>query len=277
LNYSGKIELKNMNTQLIINDKCVIGNRITLGSQCEKIEIGYGSFLGDDIYIDMPELFIGDYTTIHKGTTLHGYKKLQIGHNCWIGQSCVIDSIGGTTIGNNVGIGAYSQLWSHIKFGDKLAGCSWNSEKELIVEDDVWFVGHCIVSPIHAKKQSMLLVGGVITKDMEENHIYAGVPAKDITEKIGGQFQSKTTEEKISEFSKLYADFLQINCLNMNDYNIIIMDSTNAFDLSKWDTNNSVFFIEDRSYIPVRNNNEYKFMKYLLYDKAKFIPINNFI
>jgi thiamine monophosphate synthase len=60
----------------------------------------------------------------------------------------------------------------------------------------VWFVGHCIVSPINAKDKSMALVGSVVTKDMDENKIYAGSPAKDITEKVLPQFKKITIEEK---------------------------------------------------------------------------------
>ena len=39
------------------------------------------------------------------------------------------NEIGGMNIGNNCGIGAHSQLWSHIKYGDMLEGCRFLSEK----------------------------------------------------------------------------------------------------------------------------------------------------
>jgi carbonic anhydrase/acetyltransferase-like protein (isoleucine patch superfamily) len=70
------------------------------------------------IYIDVPNLTIGYYTTIHKNTTIHGYKPCSIGHKLldWY-RIRLFDSIGGATLGNNVGIGAYSQLWSHISSG----------------------------------------------------------------------------------------------------------------------------------------------------------------
>lgn len=55
----------------------------------------------------------------------------------------------------------------------------------MVVEDGVWFVGHCLVSPIRAKARSMAMLGSVVTKDMDHNRIYAGTPAKDITDKVG--------------------------------------------------------------------------------------------
>lgn len=260
--------LKNKNTNLNIGERVLISNNVVLGPNCKKIIIGYGSYIGENVYIDVPELTIGEYTTIHKGTTIHGYEPCEMGNNCWVGQNCIIDSIGGVKLGNNIGVGAYSQLWSHIKFGDSLEGCKFNSSNPLIVEDDVWFVGHCIVSPIHAKKKSMLMVGGVITKNMEENHVYGGSPAKDLTDKIGNQFIEVSYEEKLEKFNSMYKKFLEIHELTTEDYEIDVVK-----DLSTKDNRTKTTFdIINRRYYPNRSNNEYKFMKYLLYDKAKFNP-----
>jgi len=50
-----------------------------------------------------------------------------------------------------------------------------------MVGNDVWFVGHCVVSPVVVEDKSMSM--SVITKDMKYNEIYAGAPAKPISEK----------------------------------------------------------------------------------------------
>lgn len=269
MNRLGQFIALNKNTEFNLSDRVVFGENVVFGPNCKKITIGYGSFLGNDIYIDIPELTIGDYTTIHKNTTIHGYKPCKIGHNCWIGQFTIIDSIGGTSIGNNVGIGASSQLWSHIKFGDTLEGCLWNKNSSLTIEDDVWFVGHCIVSPILARKKSMLLVGGVITKDMEENHVYAGVPAKDITNQVGPQFKQVSLEEKIELFNQLYQQFLVENNLTSNDFSILVVDKIDVKSTER----ETIFCIKDRAYSPFRSENEYRFIKFMLYEKAKFLPV----
>ncbi len=265
----------NDKTEFSIDDRVTIGSNVTFGQNCKKINIGYGTFLGNDIYIDVPVLSIGEYTTVHRGTTIHGYKDCSIGHNCWIGQFCIIDSIGGTSIGNNVGVGANSQLWSHIKFGDRLEGCRFYSSQNLVVEDDVWFVGHCIVSPILAKKKSMLLSGGVITQDMEANHIYGGSPAKDISDKLGFQFEHVDENDKMINFKNLYLEFLDENNISNNDFQIDAYIKLADYDITKYEKERTIFFIKDRKYIPTRSQLEFKFMKYLLYDKGKFVPISN--
>ena len=256
-------------TEFQIGARAQFGRNVVFGPSCRRVDIGFGTSLGDDVYVDVPEISIGDYVKIHRGGLIYGYEPCRIGHNCWIGQSTIIDSIGGTTIGNNVGIGAQSQLWSHIKFGDTLAGCRWNSTKPLVVDDDVWFVGHCIVSPIHAHARSMLLVGGVLTQDMAENHVYAGVPAKDLTEKVGPQFGPVNYEEQLGRFESLHREFLAATGLTPRDFTARVVDDLTGELSSPTET---VFCVRTRSYIPARSEPEFRFMKYLLYDRAKFVP-----
>lgn len=117
------IIMDNEQVEIYIDEQVKIGENVIIGAQCKKISIGYGSFIGDNVYIDTAEVEIGEYTTIHKNCTIHGYKGITIG------QNCILDCIAGTYIGNNVGIGAYSQIWSHMKFGDMLEGCKWNRKK----------------------------------------------------------------------------------------------------------------------------------------------------
>jgi len=226
----------------------------------KNIVIGDGCYIGDGVQILVDDFKMGDYCKIHNKSTLHGYKPMRIGHNAWIGQGTIIDSIGGTTIGNNCGIGAYSQLWSHIRYGDPLEGCNYNSESPLTIGDDVWFVGHCIVSPIIAKDKSMALVGSVITKDMEYNHIYAGSPAKDITNKIKPQFSNISILDK----RKIMSQF------KLPDSIKLIEDETEIID-----SNISYFNITNRKYTKRGTEEEFDFMKNLQLKLIKFTPYAN--
>lgn len=232
-----------------------------INGKAKKISIGDNTYIGDNVQIIVDELEIGDYCKIHHHTNIHGYKPIKIGHNAWIGQYTIIDGIGGTTIGDNCGIGAHSQLWSHILYGDDLEGCNYNSNKKLTIGKDCWFVGHCIVSPITAHDKSMALVGSVITKDMEYNHIYGGSPAKDLTGKIPSQFKEVSLDEKIESLLKHYRDFGSPSNIK------IILDSSEIKD------NNLTYFnVSDRKYTKRLTDIEIQFMKYLLPTKAKFTP-----
>jgi len=177
------------------------------GGEADTVILGDYCYIGRDVTIRVPEFRLGHYSKLHEHGFLHGVKPLQIGRNCWIGGYCTLDSMGGLDIDDNVGIGAHSQLWTHIQFGDIVEGCRWNSTKYMHIGKDAWFVGHCIVSPVSVAPRSMALVGSVITKDMEANHVYGGTPAKDMTDKVGGQFEERTIAEKESALWKIIRDF----------------------------------------------------------------------
>lgn len=243
---------------VIIEDSVVIRG---VNGIANKIKIGDNTYIGHNVQIICDNFSIGDYSKIHHDTNIHGYKPCIIGHNAWIGQYCIIDSIGGVVIGNNCGIGAHSQLWSHIKYGDTLEGCRFLSEKQMIIGDDVWFVGHCIVSPITANNKSMAMVGSVITKDMEYNTIYAGSPAKEITSKIGSQFNVVSFEEKLTKMNQYVYEG--------NYENIKIVDSIDKFIFNDEIT---YFDVVSRTYTKKYSKDEINFMKFLLPEKAKFVP-----
>lgn len=228
-----------------------------LNGNAKRIVIGDNTFIGDNVQIIIDDLEIGDYCKIHHHVNIHGYKPLQIGHNAWVGQGTIIDSIGGVKIGNNCGIGAYSQLWSHIRYGDPLIGCNYNDNKELIIGNDVWFVGHCIVSPIKADDKSMALVGSVITKNMEKNNIYGGSPAINLTTKIKPQFTPISIEQK----RKLMLGFEIPKSVK------IIEDDSEIID-----NNISYFNINKRKYTKKNTEEEIFFMKELQKKLIKFIP-----
>lgn len=257
-------EIRNDKCELILAEKCKIGKNVVLGPRCKKIQIGFGCFIGNDVYIDVDYLEIGDYTTIHHGSVIHGVNT-RIGHNCWFGHYTIIDSLGGDTkIGNNVGVGAHSQLWSHMKFGDTLNGCRWNSSGRLHLDDDVWLVGHSIVGPIHAAEKSMLMTGSVATKDMEENKIYSGTPAKDITERMGLQFEDVPYDVRVKRFLILRNEFCQTENVAEDNFEVV-QKFTDRVDVTQ-------FNIETRSYRPIRSLVEYNFIKFMLYDRAKWLP-----
>jgi acetyltransferase-like isoleucine patch superfamily enzyme len=234
---------------------------IGLNGKAKKVVVGDNTYIGDDVQIIVDEIEIGDYCKIHHHTNIHGYKPIKIGHNAWIGQYTIIDGIGGTKIGNNCGIGAHSQLWSHILYGDDLEGCNYNSSSQLIIGNDCWFVGHCIVSPIIAEDKSMALVGSVVTKDMKSNHIYGGSPAKDLTGKIKPQFREVGLEEKLSKMMNYYKEFGSPESLK------IVTDISEIID-----DNKTYFNVSSRKYTKKLTDVEISFMKFLLPTKAKFIP-----
>lgn len=261
---------KNISAQEIVIGKGTIIEPTAIirgiNGKAKRIVIGDNCYIGHNVQIICDDFEIGDYSKIQHDCNIHGYKPCKMGHNIWIGQFTIVDSIGGCTIGNNCGIGAHSQLWSHIKYGDTLEGCKFLMEKPLIVGNDVWFVGHCIISPITAQDKSMAMVGSVVTKDMEFNTIYAGSPAKSISDKVGFQFDNVTIGDKILKMNEYLKDW------GGNRKAIKIVGNVDEIDFGNKDI--SFFNVNDRTYTKRQSQEEISFMKFLLPAKGKFIPIN---
>jgi acetyltransferase-like isoleucine patch superfamily enzyme len=254
--------------ELIIGKNTIIEPSVKIrgiNGKAKRIVIGDNCYIGDNVQIICDDFSIGDYSKIQHDTNVHGYLPCHIGHNAWIGQFTIIDSIGGISIGNNCGIGAHSQLWSHIKYGDTLEGCNFLGEKKMQIGNDVWFVGHCIVSPIVAEDKSMAMVGSVVTKDMKFNEIYAGSPANSISSKIGYQFKDVSNEDKLEQMIK-YVDLW-----GGDKQKIKIVTSINKEHVENIEV--SYFNVTDRTYTKRGTNDEISFMRFLLPDKAKFVPL----
>jgi len=235
-----------------------------VNGNAKRIVIGDNVYIGDNVQIICDDFEVGDYGKIHHDSNIHGYKPCKIGHNLWMGQFCILDSVGGVTIGNNCGIGAHSQLWSHIKYGDTLEGCRFFGDKPLTIGNDVWFVGHSIVSPITAHDKSMALVGSVVTKDMEYNTIYSGSPAKAISDKVGFQFNEVSIDEKYSKM----LEYLKLSGADSSKIRIV-KDCSEV----KNEEGISYFILGTRSYTKKQTRDEITFMNFLLPEKAKFVPI----
>ena len=227
----------------------------------KSIKIGDNVYIGERVQIMVDEFEIGDYSKIHHDTNLHGKKSCKIGCNAWIGQFCIIDSTGGVDIGNNFGLGAHSQIWSHMKYGDTLEGCFWNRSDKILIENDVWLVGHVIFCGTTALERSMALVGSVVTQPMEANCVYAGVPA--------------TIKKGLKQFASYVPDKLQKMTEHMFNSRVtnIAIHSHVREGVDYFADNVSYFFVDERVYTKKRTPNEIEFMKYLLPERAKFVPL----
>jgi hypothetical protein len=188
---------------------------------------------------------------------------MQIGRNCWIGGNVVLDSNGGLDIDDNVGIGAHSQIWTHAQFGDIVEGCRFYSQKYMHIPKDVWFVGHCIVSPVEIGERSMALVGSVITRDMLPNHIYGGSPARDLTDKLGHQFEERTPEEKARKLEELIEAFVADHPEHRDRLRVVTGGEHVPED------GQTCFNVLDRTYTKVRSRAEVEFLK-------KHVPLVKF-
>ena len=196
----------------------------------------------------------GDYVTIHEGVWAYGRQSIVIGHNGWFGRRVTLDAEGGVHIGNNIGVGQDSHLWSHIRHGDTLVGNRWLKFGEFRAGDDVWFVGRTTSSPADHGDRSMAMVESNITRSMPADTVWGGNPAKDLTDKLGAPFREVPIVERMEEFAERCNQFRQLNG-----------------DMPTLDFVASTFDVESRTYEKTGHPVEVSFMRFLL-PEAKFVP-----
>ena len=293
---------------IYIGDGCKIETGFlfrAIKGQAEMLSIGDFSYIGFNTRCFLPHLKIGDYSTVHNTTLINGYRPLNAGHNLWVGQNSILNSTANLTIGNNVGIGPYSQIWTHGTWGELLEGCQLYSIDPIVIEDEVWLVGHCVVSPgVIIGKKSIILVGAVVTKNVAPNSTFGGVPARDMTDKIK-PYKELTINQKykmmktfVDEFAKSLHDYGGYDLKkidngyhlfsNLYDFKIILREQisenfcsdenidwiliTNSQNIEIQSNNISIFDLSTKKYTKRKNICEIEFIRFMNSYRARFLP-----
>ncbi len=139
---------------------------------------------------------IGRASHIHMGAQFFYPKNISIGHGTIIGQGAFLDGRDTLLIGDNVDIASDVMIY--------------NSEHDIHSEDfkpilapveigDYCFIGpRAIILPgVKVGKGAVVAAGAVVTKDVEENSIVGGVPAKVIGERKLRDFHYKLGRSRL--------------------------------------------------------------------------------
>lgn len=110
----------------------------------------------------------------------HGF--IKIGINTGINLYTVIYGAGGVTIGNNTRIACHTVIVSSNHNFDDLSQDIYTqgiTAKGIIIGDDVWIgAGVRILDGVHVGNHAVVGAGSVVTKDIPENSVAVGVPAR---------------------------------------------------------------------------------------------------
>jgi acetyltransferase-like isoleucine patch superfamily enzyme len=279
-----------------IEDNCKIRK---VSGEMLQFSIGDNCFIGHDTKIAVPVFKTGDYVSLNNHLFVNGVKPCTIGHNVWIGQNCILNSRDVLTIGNGVGIGTYSCVWTHGAHGELLEGCRIFKVAPVSIEDDAWLIGSFnVISPgVKVGKKSVILTGSVVTKDVAPCSCVAGNPAKDITEKLQ-PYRKVALTEKFEMMKKFMEEFVSSrNAIKIKDgwrvgkgknaYEIVIIEKADnksvqkdapkvIFTLKNMVTKSlsktTIFDLSTKTYTKRRTAGEIAVIKSLLYSKARFCP-----
>lgn len=127
---------------------------------------------------------IGKLGIIYRGVYFLNTSKLVIGNNLTINIGALIDARGGIEIGDNVMIGPNVVIVSfdhNIHDLSQPMQCAEPIYKKIIIGNDVWVGANAVIKcGVKIGNGAVVAAGSIVTKDVEEFSIVAGVPAKKI-------------------------------------------------------------------------------------------------
>ncbi|WP_426071408.1 acyltransferase [Janthinobacterium sp. DSP2-3-3] len=233
------------------------------------------------------DVMLGDWSTLHENCLVLSGQGTQIGAHCWFGQNSIIDGTGGISIGRGVRVGMYSQLWSHVAAGEQIEGCTLYGERPVVIEDNVWLVGSCIVaSGVTIGARTVALIGSNITKSCGANIVIAGSPA---VQKSNMSFYREITLNEKWQLLDHWLDEIAADLHLRCDKDILagitalrevddsaaetimfVRDTTTAAAQRLAHLQSTVCCVEDKTYTKCRSGIEYKVLKALASNKARF-------
>lgn len=199
--------LENKLRKLLLNQNIGKGSKIGFLAilKAKEVKIGKDSKLKPFSYVSAEKLEIGDNCTIKSFSIISSRivrfkdyvhianfafirgpfvekSKVSIGNHSRVFPFCWLDTNQGITIGNHVGIGGFTLIFTHGVWSNYFRGGPITF-KEVIIEDNVWLPWRVTVMPgVVIGKGSIVGANSLINKNISTNSLAVGSPAKIIKE-----------------------------------------------------------------------------------------------
>lgn len=164
----------------------------------QLIKLGRNTIIEDCVTIDALSkqgVVVGDNVTVAKFTTIQctGVARrlgvgLTVGSNSAIGAYSFLGAQGGIQIGDNVIMGPkvslHSENHNYMQL-DQPIRLQGETRKGIRIDDDCWIgAGSIILDGVHIQRGCVVAAGSVVTKNIPEYAVVAGVPARVIKRRL---------------------------------------------------------------------------------------------
>ncbi|WP_066221462.1 acyltransferase [Formosa haliotis] len=150
-----------------------IGNDFSIG-EFSKMFIANHWFIGNNVSI-------ANYCAIFSREK-KGNGRLVIGDNCNIGDGTILDLVNDVSIGNDVAIGPNCTLYTHDHEYTNKELPAWKGaivSKPIQIGDGAWIgSGVTLLPGVKIGKRAVIAASSVVTRDVKEETIVGGIPAK---------------------------------------------------------------------------------------------------
>lgn len=165
--FQGNAVLENGNTLKVLRHFS-LGQGGHIGKECEiagvHLELG-------------PQIWVNPYVTIGGGSCFEVHSRLQTGANCHIGKYSFLNTARPIHLGDNVGLGTGTCLFTHGAYLSALEGFPV-AYGEIIIGSNTLIFGGVVRPGIRIGSNCVIGVGAVVTTDIPDGCLAAGIPAK---------------------------------------------------------------------------------------------------
>lgn len=154
----------------------------------ERLVIGAHSTIHENVIIEGRHVEIGQEAWILPGAIIGGgscferQSSLRAGHFLHLGRDSMINTARPVVIGNEVGLGTRTALYTHGAYLSALDGFPV-AFGPITIGDRVWLPGATVNPDVHIGSDVVVGVGSVVTRDIPTGSLAGGAPAKVIREK----------------------------------------------------------------------------------------------
>lgn len=195
--------------QIVLKNNVTIGDNVTINVS-ERLTIGDRSTIGNDFIIEGrdielgSEFWSGHYCQIGGGSCFEKTSLLRVGYWCHLGNFGLINTARPVQIGNEVGMGTDTKIYTHGAYLSLLDGFPVDFGP-IAIGDNVWLPGAIVLPNVNIGNNVVVAVGSVVTKDIPSGCLAAGVPAKILKEQCYPKIY--TAEEKKSLVDRFITHF----------------------------------------------------------------------
>lgn len=154
----------------IISDNVVIRNKVTIGKRCQIQAL---TVIGEEGF--------GFYeNTLHKKVMVKHYGGVNIGNDVFVGSHVNIarGTIDDTYIGNGVKIAPSTHIGHNNQVGENAVVICSQLYGSVQLGENAYIVGSIVRNQCKIGQDTMIGMGSVVTKDIEERKVAIGAPAK---------------------------------------------------------------------------------------------------
>lgn len=171
---------------IILGDDVVIGDNVAINIS-DYLHIDARSCIGEHFEIEGrhieigKEFWSGRYCGIGGGSCFEKLSSLKIGYQCHLGDFAFINTARPVKIGDEVGLGQQTKIYTHGAYQSFLKGFPVEFGP-VMLEDRVWCPGAIILPNVTIGHDTVVGVGSVVTCNLPSGCLALGVPAKAIKE-----------------------------------------------------------------------------------------------